>query len=357
MNRVLYREWFPQIVYNHHQTGPAGTVMFAPPFRDPFNYNFDPLVVDRHRLVGAAMHTRFVAEGKPGVTMRSGAELLDVVERRPAHHGVLPQPDRPADRDHRQPDADRDSLRARSTSCRAATCRSRSRRRRGISASRSTTRSPPTRRCSTSRRATARRSSTTSTDGPELDRARQPRHLDDDAAATSRKCRRRSPRTGSSSAHRPAASSAGGAGQRRVPAKYYATAAQARVRAIRAATSCRPTRPTSPPRRSSSTSLIKTGVTVHRATRAVHGRRQALSGRLVRRQDGAGVPPARARHVRAAGSSQRLPYPGGPPTPPYDSRRLDAGATRWACSSIASSTRSTARSRRSPTVVKPPPAR
>jgi hypothetical protein len=44
MNRVLYKEWFPQIVYNHHQTGPAGTVMFAPPFRDPFNYVFDPLI-------------------------------------------------------------------------------------------------------------------------------------------------------------------------------------------------------------------------------------------------------------------------------------------------------------------------
>ena len=44
MNRVMYREWYPQIVYNHHQTGPAGTVMFAPPFRDPFNYNFDPLI-------------------------------------------------------------------------------------------------------------------------------------------------------------------------------------------------------------------------------------------------------------------------------------------------------------------------
>ena len=24
MNRVLYKEWFPQIVYDHHQTGPAG---------------------------------------------------------------------------------------------------------------------------------------------------------------------------------------------------------------------------------------------------------------------------------------------------------------------------------------------
>ena len=26
MNRVLYREWFPQILYNHHQSGPSGTV-------------------------------------------------------------------------------------------------------------------------------------------------------------------------------------------------------------------------------------------------------------------------------------------------------------------------------------------
>jgi hypothetical protein len=72
INRVFYHEWFPQIVYNHHQTGPAGTVMFAPPFRDPFNYNFDPLVPLGIDLVGAAMHSRFALEGKPGVTMRSG---------------------------------------------------------------------------------------------------------------------------------------------------------------------------------------------------------------------------------------------------------------------------------------------
>jgi len=73
MNRVMYREWYPQIVYNHHQSGPAGTIMFAPPFRDPFNYHFDPLIVSGLDLVGAAMHSRFHAENKPGVTMRRGA--------------------------------------------------------------------------------------------------------------------------------------------------------------------------------------------------------------------------------------------------------------------------------------------
>ncbi len=73
MNRVMYKEWFPQIMYNHHQTGPAGTVMFAPPFRDPFNYNFHPLIPAGIDLVGSAMATRFLAENKPGVTSRAGA--------------------------------------------------------------------------------------------------------------------------------------------------------------------------------------------------------------------------------------------------------------------------------------------
>ncbi len=70
---ILYREWFPQIVYNHHQTGPSGCVLFAPPFKDPHNYNLDPLLVLGITTVGNAMHSRFVKEEKPGSTMREGA--------------------------------------------------------------------------------------------------------------------------------------------------------------------------------------------------------------------------------------------------------------------------------------------
>lgn len=73
MNRVMYHEWFPQIVYNHHQSGPPGSVLFCPPFRDPFNYNIDPLVVSGIDAVGAAMMQRFLAEDMPGATARSGA--------------------------------------------------------------------------------------------------------------------------------------------------------------------------------------------------------------------------------------------------------------------------------------------
>ena len=73
MNTSMYRTWYPHIVYNHHQTGPQGTVMFAPPFRDPPNHYLDPLIITGLDRVGSAMHQRFVREGKGGTTMRSGA--------------------------------------------------------------------------------------------------------------------------------------------------------------------------------------------------------------------------------------------------------------------------------------------
>ncbi|QKJ29673.1 peptidase [Mucilaginibacter mali] len=74
ITRQQYLEWLPQIVYNHHQTGPAGTVLSGPPYRDPFNYVFDPLMVTSLDAVGAAMVSRLNQEGKPGYTERQGSE-------------------------------------------------------------------------------------------------------------------------------------------------------------------------------------------------------------------------------------------------------------------------------------------
>ena len=73
MARQLFVEWLPQIMYNHHQTGPAGAVVAGPPFRDPFNYVFDPLVMTSLDAVGAAMINRLNAEDKPGFTQRAGS--------------------------------------------------------------------------------------------------------------------------------------------------------------------------------------------------------------------------------------------------------------------------------------------
>jgi hypothetical protein len=73
IGRQMFIEWIPQIMYNQHQSGPAGSVLFTAPFRDPFNYNQDPLVPVGIDLVGAAIHERFLAEGKPGSVMRNAA--------------------------------------------------------------------------------------------------------------------------------------------------------------------------------------------------------------------------------------------------------------------------------------------
>ncbi len=72
INRILYHEWLPQILYNHHQSGPAGTVVWSSPQRDPYNYNLDPLLILGLQALGTHMHQRLAAEGKPGATMASG---------------------------------------------------------------------------------------------------------------------------------------------------------------------------------------------------------------------------------------------------------------------------------------------
>ncbi|QKR98420.1 peptidase [Sphingomonas sp. CL5.1] len=73
VNRMLFREWFPQIIFNQHQTGPAGMVVFVPPFRDPFNYNYSPIIMTELQELGATMHSRLVSEEKAGSGMRSAA--------------------------------------------------------------------------------------------------------------------------------------------------------------------------------------------------------------------------------------------------------------------------------------------
>ncbi|WP_461485223.1 M14 family metallopeptidase [Pedobacter sp.] len=73
MGRQLFIEWNPQIMYNHHQSGPAGTIVAGPPFRDPHNYVFDPIILTSLDAVGAAMHNRLNVEDKPGYTQRGGS--------------------------------------------------------------------------------------------------------------------------------------------------------------------------------------------------------------------------------------------------------------------------------------------
>ncbi len=75
LNRQLFVEWFPQIMYNHHQRGPEGSVLAGPPYRDPFNYVFDPLMITGIDALGAAMYSRLNVENKPGYTRLTGSSF------------------------------------------------------------------------------------------------------------------------------------------------------------------------------------------------------------------------------------------------------------------------------------------
>lgn len=73
ISRLQYLEWMPQVIYNHHQPAPEGTVLAGPPYRDPFNYFLDPLLITGIEQIASAMITRLHEEGKPGYTRLSGS--------------------------------------------------------------------------------------------------------------------------------------------------------------------------------------------------------------------------------------------------------------------------------------------
>ncbi len=67
VSTLLYREWFPEIVYDVHQMGHDGARLFVPPFMDPVDPNVDPLIVRGIGLIGAEMAMALQSNGKQGV--------------------------------------------------------------------------------------------------------------------------------------------------------------------------------------------------------------------------------------------------------------------------------------------------
>jgi hypothetical protein len=70
LSRLVNREWFPVIAYNHHQTAPFPARIWTPPNSEPTNPNVHPLIVRWQNLIGSAMGASFDAEGKGGAISR-----------------------------------------------------------------------------------------------------------------------------------------------------------------------------------------------------------------------------------------------------------------------------------------------
>jgi hypothetical protein len=69
---MLFREWFPQVVYNQHQVPPFPARIFIPPYAEPLNPNIPAGVMEGINLIGAAMKERFAMENKPGILSYHG---------------------------------------------------------------------------------------------------------------------------------------------------------------------------------------------------------------------------------------------------------------------------------------------
>lgn len=67
ISKLLFDEWFPQIVYNQHQSPVFPARIFVPPYAEPLNPNIPAPVMEGINLIGAAMKERFARENKPGI--------------------------------------------------------------------------------------------------------------------------------------------------------------------------------------------------------------------------------------------------------------------------------------------------
>jgi hypothetical protein len=65
--RLLFEQWFPQIVYNQHQQPAFPARIFVPPYAEPLNPHIPAAVMEGINGIGAAMAERFALENKPGV--------------------------------------------------------------------------------------------------------------------------------------------------------------------------------------------------------------------------------------------------------------------------------------------------
>lgn len=66
MTRLLFQEWFPQIVYDQHQAPPSPARIFVPPYGEPLNPNIPAAVMEGINSIGSAIKERMAREGMSG---------------------------------------------------------------------------------------------------------------------------------------------------------------------------------------------------------------------------------------------------------------------------------------------------
>lgn len=76
ITRVINREWYPVILYDHHQTAPFPARIWIPPAAEPTNPNVHPLFIRGKNLVGSAMGYDFDRKGQEGAISRIAFDFI-----------------------------------------------------------------------------------------------------------------------------------------------------------------------------------------------------------------------------------------------------------------------------------------
>lgn len=68
--KLINQKWYPEVVYNHHQTAPFPARIWIPPNSEPTNPNVHSLIIRWQNLIGSYMGAVFDSEGKEGAISR-----------------------------------------------------------------------------------------------------------------------------------------------------------------------------------------------------------------------------------------------------------------------------------------------
>ena len=87
MIEKVQNDYKPAITHDMHQQGATGSRIFVPPFQDPFDVNIHPILAQQQAIVGQAMATALIAEGKEGVAFNEGYDLWTPARQYMVYHG------------------------------------------------------------------------------------------------------------------------------------------------------------------------------------------------------------------------------------------------------------------------------
>ena len=83
----IHRDYKPQVTHDMHQMGTRGARIFVPPFRDPYDPNIHPILIEGQAQIGTAMASALVSKGKKGIIYNDYYDLWTPARQYMLYHG------------------------------------------------------------------------------------------------------------------------------------------------------------------------------------------------------------------------------------------------------------------------------